>query len=81
MTSGWTNPVHNLRQKTVPPKHLSCDMEYQDYRRLRPQRGTALRATLTADQNERLDALLGEQFIYHSAELEAMFAVRFLYGT
>ena len=30
-------------------------------------------ATLIADQNERLYALLGEQFIYHSAELEAMF--------
>ncbi len=65
--------LYTFAQKNHAAKHLSCDMEYQDSVDCARKGEQALRATLTADQNERLDALFGEQFIYHSAELEAMF--------
>ena len=69
--------LYTFAQKNHAAKQLSCDMEYQDSVDCARKGEQALRATLTADQNERLDALLGEQFIYHSAELEAMFPVSY----
>ena len=71
-----TDLMENLycfAQENRVAKYLYYDTEYRDSLECASKGEQALRATLTEEQNERLDALFGERLICHSAELEAIF--------
>lgn len=69
--------LYQFAQENRIAKYLYYDNEYRDSAECADKGEQALRATLTEEQNKRLDALLGKQFICHSAELEAIFQAGF----
>lgn len=69
--------LYIFAQEKRIPKYIYNHTEYQDATKCASKCEQTLRATLTDEQNRRLDALLDERLTYHTAELEAVFQAGF----
>lgn len=69
--------LYQFAQENRITKYLYSETEYQDATKCASKCEQTLRATLTDEQNRRLDALLDERLTYHSVELEAVFQAGF----